>query len=166
MIILHLMEIDEINKKILNIIQENDKISYQELSEQLNLAASTIHNRVKNMEKDGIITQYSAVVDPYKVGFGSIAVIGLTVDIHKMNEIAEKLCSFDEIHMVGITSGDHDIVIQTLAENDKKLWKFINKNIKTIDGVNSKMHVSTFLELNKMNHNIKFKPSEDGSEIK
>ena len=161
MIILHLIYMDEINKKILNIIQENDKISYQEMSEQLNMAASTIHNRVKNMENDGIIKQYSAIVDPYKAGFDSIALIGLSVDIHKMNEIVERLCSFDEIHMVAVASGDHDIIIQMLARNNKELWKFINENIKTIDGVKSKMHVSSFLELRKMNHNIKFKTSEN-----
>ena len=150
---------DEINQKILNIIQVNDKISYQELSEKLSMAASTIHNRVKNMEHEGIIKQYSAVVDPFKVGFNSMALIGLSVDIHKMNEIAERLCSFDEIHMVAVASGDHDIIIQMLARDNKELWKFINENIKTIEGVKSKMHVSSYLELKKMNHNIKFKTS-------
>ncbi|MHA1190758.1 MAG: Lrp/AsnC family transcriptional regulator [Promethearchaeota archaeon] len=150
---------DKINQKILNIIQVNDKISYQELSEKLSMAASTIHNRVKNMEQEGIIKQYSAVVDPFKVGFDSMALIGLSVDIHKMNEIAERLCSFDEIHMVAIASGDHDIIIQMLARDNKELWKFINENIKTIEGVKSKMHVSSYLELKKMNHNIKFKTS-------
>jgi len=160
-VFLHLMYIDEINKKILNIIQANDKISYQEMSEQLNMAASTIHNRVKHMENEQIIKQYSAIVDPYKAGFDSIALIGLSVDIHKMNEIVERLCSFDEIHMVAVASGDHDIIIQMLARNNKELWKFINENIKTIDGVKSKMHVSSFLELRKMNHNIKFKTSEN-----
>ena len=156
MINLHLMSLDENNKKILNIIQANDKIPYQEMSEQLNLAASTIHNRVKQMENEGIIKKFSAIVDPYKVGFGSIALIGLSVDIHKMNEIAEELCKFDEIHLFAIASGDHDIIIQMLAPNDKELWKFINKNIKTIPGVKSKMHVSSFIELCKMDHNIKF----------
>lgn len=151
---------DETNKKILNIIQANDKISYQELSEKLSMAASTIHNRVKHMEDKGIIKQYSAVVDPFKVGFDSMALIGLSVDIHKMNEIAERLCTFDEIHMVAVASGDHDIIIQILARDNKELWKFINENIKTIEGVKSKMHVSSYLELKKMNHNIKFKPSE------
>ncbi|MHA1106254.1 MAG: Lrp/AsnC family transcriptional regulator [Promethearchaeota archaeon] len=152
---------DEINQKILNIIQVNDKISYQELSEKLSMAASTIHNRVKIMEKEGIIKQYSAVVDPFKVGFDSMALIGLSVDIHKMNEIAERLCSFDEIHMVAVASGDHDIIIQLLARDNKELWKFINENIKTIEGVKSKMHVSSYLELKKMNHNIKFKTSKN-----
>ena len=161
MFFIHLMSLDETNKKILNILQRDDKISYQEMSDKLKMAASTIHNRVKHMENEGIIKRYSAVVDPYKVGFNSIALIGLSVDIHKMNEIAEKLSSFDEIHMVAVASGDHDIIIQMLSRDDKALWKFINKNIKTIDGVNSKMHVSSFLELNKMDHNIKFKLSED-----
>ena len=44
---------DEVDQKILSLLQKNDKISYCKLAKYLNLAASTVHNRVKNMEKKG-----------------------------------------------------------------------------------------------------------------
>ncbi|MBD3256689.1 MAG: winged helix-turn-helix transcriptional regulator [Candidatus Lokiarchaeota archaeon] len=140
---------DENDKRILNILQEDVKVSYKEIADKLGLAASTIHARVKKMEKNGVIKNCSAIIDFKKVGYNTIAWIGLSVDPTKMNEVAEQLSNFEEIQVVAVSTGDHDVVAQIIAEDDKKLWKFINENIKTIDGVLSKMDVSSFIDINK-----------------
>jgi DNA-binding Lrp family transcriptional regulator len=88
---------DDIDKKILNILQKNDKTQYQKIAEDLNLGASTVHYRIKKLIKDGIITQFSAVIDPEKVGYTTTAVIGLNVDPLKMHDIARQLVSYYEV---------------------------------------------------------------------
>lgn len=147
--------LDEIDKKILNILQINDKVSYRELSDKLKLAASTIHNRVTKMIEEEIIKQFGAILDPAKIGYNTIAIIGLTVDPIRMNEIANKIASFDETQLVAISSGDHDIIAQIVAKDEKSLWNFINIKIKTINGINSQIHVSNFLDIYKSTHSIK-----------
>jgi Lrp/AsnC family transcriptional regulator for asnA, asnC and gidA len=149
------LSIDEIDKKILNVLQRNDKISYRELSEKLKLAASTIHNRVTKMIEEEIIKQFGAIVDPEKIGYNTIAIIGLSVDPVKMNEIAEIIASYDETQLVAISSGDHDIIAQIIAKDEKSLWNFINIKIKTINGIKPQIHVSNFLDIFKSTHSIK-----------
>lgn len=140
---------DEIDKKILNILQQNDKTQYQRIAEELDLGASTVHYRIKKLMKDNIITRFSAIVDPDKVGYTTTAMIGLNVDPLKMHDIARQLAVFDEVQIVTTSTGDHDIIIQVLAKDGKHLWRFINEHIKTIDGVDKKIHVSTFLDVYK-----------------
>jgi Lrp/AsnC family transcriptional regulator for asnA, asnC and gidA len=147
--------IDETDKKILNIIQENDKIPYRELAGKLKLAASTIHNRITKMIEEEIIKQFGAVVDPEKIGYNTIALVGLSVDPVKMSEIAEKIASFDETQLVAISSGDHDIITQIIAKDEKSLWNFINVKIKTINGIKPQIHVSNFLDIYKSTQSIK-----------
>ncbi len=147
--------IDEVDKKILNVLQRNDKISYRELSEKLQLAASTIHNRVTKMIEEEIIKQFGAIVDPEKIGYNTIAMIGLSVDPMKMNEIAEIIASYDETQLVAISSGDHDIIAQIIAKDEKSLWNFINIKIKTLNGIKPYIHVSNFLDIFKSTHSIK-----------
>jgi Lrp/AsnC family transcriptional regulator for asnA, asnC and gidA len=147
--------IDEVDKKILNVLQKNDKISYRELSEKLELAASTIHNRVTKMVEEEIIKQFGAIVDPEKIGYNTIAIVGLSVDPVKMNEIAEIISSYDETQLVAISSGDHDIIAQIIAKDEKSLWNFINIKIKTINGIKPHIHVSNFLDIFKSTHSIK-----------
>jgi len=147
--------IDETDKKILNILQINDKISYRELSEKLKLAASTIHNRVKKMIEEEIIKQFGAIIDPVKIGYNTIAIVGLSVDPIKMNDIAEKIASYDETQLVVISSGDHDIIAQIIAKDEKSLWNFINIKIKTLNGIKPQIHVSNFLDIYKSTQSIK-----------
>jgi Lrp/AsnC family transcriptional regulator for asnA, asnC and gidA len=147
--------VDEMDKKILNILQENNKISYRELAEKLELAASTIHNRVQKMIEEEIIKQFGAVVDPEKIGYNTIALVGLSVDPIKMNEIAEIIASYDETQLVAISSGDYDIVAQIIAKDEKSLWNFINIKIKTINGIKPRIRVSNFLDIYKSTQSIK-----------
>ncbi len=147
--------IDDVDKKILNILQMNDKISYRELSEKLQLAASTIHNRVTKMTDEEIIKQFGAVVDPVKLGYNTIAILGISVDPIKMNDIANQIASFDETQLVAISSGDHDIIVQIIAKDEKSLWNFINIKIKTINGIKPQIHVSNFLDIFKSTPLIK-----------
>ncbi len=147
---------DYIDKKILNLLQDNDKISYHKIAKILRMSASTVHSRVKKMTQNGIIKRFSAIIEPQKVGFNSIAIIGLTVDANKMSEAANALSLFKEVQIVSTSTGDHDLIALIIAEDEKSLWRFINRKIKTIDGINSRIDVSSFIDIYKFSHMIKF----------
>lgn len=150
------IQFDEKDQEILNYLQENYKISYKDLSKRVNLAASTIHNRVQNMIKDGIIRKFDILVDPLKVGYKSIAILGLSVDPMKLDEIAKKLTHYDDIQLVASSTGDHNLTVKIIAKDEKNLWKFINDEIKTLDGIQLPMHVSSFIDIFKMTQKINF----------
>jgi len=151
---------DDIDKKILNILQQNDKTQYQRIAKQLDLGASTVHYRIKKLMKQGIITSFSAIIDPEKVGYNTSAVIGLNVDPLKMHDIALQLTTYDEVQLVTTSSGDHDIIINILSKNGKHLWRFINEHIKPIEGVEKKIHVSTYLDIYKRTNMISLNADE------
>ena len=152
-----MVKMDDIDKDILNILQQNDKISYKEIGQKLNMAPSSIHNRVKNMEKSGLIKSFSAIVDPFKAGLNTVAVLGLSVDVQRLKDVAQILKSYDEVQTVAVTTGGHDMIAQVIARDEKELWRFINKKVKTIEGVRSQMDVSSFIDTCKMTHFINFK---------
>ena len=147
---------DYIDKTILNILQENDKLSYHKIAKMLRMSASTIHSRVKKMKQNGIIKRFCAVIEPQKVGFNSMAIIGLTVDANKMREAANVLSLYKEVQIVSTSTGDHDLIVLIIAKDEKSLWRFINQKVKTIEGINSRMDVSSFIDVYKFNQAIKF----------
>jgi Lrp/AsnC family transcriptional regulator for asnA, asnC and gidA len=140
---------DEIDKKILMILQKNAKTQYQKIAEELDIGASTVHYRIQNFLKHNVITSFSAIIKHEKVGFNTTAVIGLNVNPLKMHEIAQDLTNYDEVQIVTTSSGDHDIILQVLAKDGRHLWRFINEHIKPIEGVEKKIHVSSFLDVYK-----------------
>lgn len=152
---------DDIDKKILNILQENDKTQYQRIAKELNLGASTVHYRIKKLIHNDFILSFSAIIDPEKVGYSTSAVIGLNVDPLKMHDIARQLTTYNEVQLVTTSSGDHDIIINVLAKDGKHLWRFINENIKPIEGVEKKIHVSTYLDIYKRTNRINLKIDDE-----
>ncbi|MHA1669262.1 MAG: Lrp/AsnC family transcriptional regulator [Promethearchaeota archaeon] len=144
------------DKKILIILQKNNKISLAKIAELLGMAASSIHYRVRKMEKEGIIKKYSIIIDSVKVGYPTTAWLGISVEPLRMREIAKKMAEYDEVQLVATTTGDHDLVIQIIEESERDLWNFINEKIKTIPGVKSQIDVSCFIDVFKRSFEIKF----------
>jgi len=147
---------DDTDKKILNILQNNFRISYKKLGKKVKMAASSVHNRVQKMLDEGIIKKEDTIINPMKAGFNTIAMLGLSVDPLKMDEIAEKITTFDEVQLIATTTGDHDIIARVIAEDEKALWRFINEKVKTIDGIKSRMDVSSFIDIYKISYKINF----------
>ncbi len=147
---------DDIDKKILTLLQDNDRISFAKISKLLGMAPSSIHYRVRKMEKEGIIKKYCAIIDSAKVGYHTTAWLGLSLDPLRMRDIAEEIAKYDEVQLVATSTGDHDLVVQVIEKSDRDLWNFINKKIKTIPGVKSQMDVSSFIDLFKKSFEIKF----------
>lgn len=148
--------LDEKDKMILNILQDNYKISYKEISEKINLAASTIHNRVQNLINEEIIKKIDTIIDPLKVGYKAIAIVSLYGDPLKLKEIAEKLLKFDEIQLVATSGGEYNLILKLILSDEKNLWRFINEKVKIIEGVNPDIKVSSFIDLYKMSYKIRF----------
>ena len=153
---LHMIKMDDVDREILKILQENYRISYQELSKKLGKAASTIHNRVQNMVNEGIIKEFDTIIDPFKVGFEAIAVLGISVDPLKVHDVAKEIASFKQVQLVATSTGDHDLIVRIIEKDEKSLWRFIKNKIKTIEGVKPEMDVSSFIDIYKMTHKIEF----------
>lgn len=152
-----MVQMDEIDRQILNILQDNFRISYKDLGKKIGMAASSVHNRVQKMLDNGIIKKEDTIINPMKVGFEAVALIGLSVEPLKMNEVAKKIASYDEVMLIATTTGDHDIIARVIARDEKHLWRFINEKIKPIEGVKPRMDVSSFIDIFKMSHKINFK---------
>lgn len=148
--------LDDKDKMILDILQDNYKISYKEISERVNLAASTIHNRVQNMVNEGIIIKVDTIIDPLKAGYDTMAIIHLFVKPSKLNDIIQKLNRFNEIQLIATSAGEHNLILKLVASNEKSLWRFINEKIKSIDGISPEMKVSSFIDIFKMSNKIYF----------
>ncbi|MFX1428332.1 MAG: Lrp/AsnC family transcriptional regulator [Promethearchaeota archaeon] len=137
---------DDLDFKIITKLQENAKLSYKQIAKILKSPTSTIHFRVQKMIEEKIIVKFTSIIDVGKLGYETVGWVGLTIDPLKTEEIANKIASFEEVRMVSITAGAHNLVVQILSKNEKELWNFIRENIQTINGVQN-LDVSSSLKI-------------------
>jgi DNA-binding Lrp family transcriptional regulator len=73
-------ELDRLDRKLLDELQQDASLTSDKLAERVGLSASAVHRRVRRLEKEGIIERRIAVVDPSKVGRGALFIVGVEVE--------------------------------------------------------------------------------------
>lgn len=130
-----MLEVDDIDLKILEMLQEDGRVSFTAIAEKLRLSESTIRKRVQALQKRDIIKRFTAEIDPYKIGIRTVAIVGVDVDPTKLLEAAQKLCEIEEIRSVATSTGDHMIMTEIWTKDGRELSRLISEKIGEIDGV-------------------------------
>ena len=118
MYIMSKVNLDEIDHQILDILIDNTRIPYTDISKRLVISAGTVHVRVKKMEESGIIKGSSLNLDYVKLGYSFIAYVGIFLE--KTNTTSEVLKTLNEIPFVTvahITTGKFNIFCKVRARD-------------------------------------------------
>ena len=129
--------LDDLDWKILQALQENARGTYTEIGRQLGIAHSTVYERVKRMEKQGIIKKYTAVIDLEKADLKRItAIMTVITDPKESEKVAAKLSEFEDVLEVFTSlSEELSVIAKVVAENQDKLHSFIAQSVAPIRGV-------------------------------
>jgi Lrp/AsnC family leucine-responsive transcriptional regulator len=141
--------LDRTDKKILDILQSDSHISNQELADRVSLSPSPCLRRVKQLEEDGYIRQYVALVDPEKVGLtlSIILLVGLSShDPAKMQGFERAVKAFPEVVQCYLIAGQSaDYMLKVVVPSLSEYQSFLLNRLTRIDGV-SNVHSSFVLQ--------------------
>ncbi len=129
------MELDKRDKKIIKILQKNSRTPNTDIAQKLDISEAAVRNRIKKLQKQDIIKRFTVEIDPTKIGYNSIALVGVDVEPDKFLTAAEKLSQQEEISDVALTTGDHMIMMTIWAKNGDELTEIITEKIGKIDGI-------------------------------
>ncbi len=122
------MKFDKIDRQILDLLQENGRITIKSMSEILNLSTTPIFERVKKLEKQGIIKHYAAILDERKVGIKQIVFISLTLKEHNrsyLEKFVKEVKGFPEVMECYRITGNFDFLIKVLVKDIEAYETFI-----------------------------------------
>jgi len=135
---------DEKDEKIIKIMQENAKLSTQDISKKTLIPITTVHNRIKKLEKQGVIKGYTVNLDHSKVGKGLTAYTLVSIDYQCLKEanlttddLAKKLVSFEEVEQVSMVTGSVDIILKLRVKDMHDMDSFVTKKIRDQKGIGS-----------------------------
>ena len=144
--------IDATDKKILNELQANARITTRELADKLGLSTTPVFERIKKLEKNGLIKDYVALVDAGKLDFNLTAFTQVRLDIHSKEMIeafTKKITSFDEVVECYHTTGESDFLLKIIVEDMNEYYRFIMEQLTQTRDV---AHVNTSFVLNELKH--------------
>ncbi|MDE6410133.1 MAG: Lrp/AsnC ligand binding domain-containing protein [Muribaculaceae bacterium] len=147
-------KIDELDKKILNIIMRNARIPSKDVAVQCGVSRAAIHQRIQRLIDMKVITGSGYNVNPHKLGFNTCTYIGVSLEKGSMyREAVQALESIPEVVECHFTTGPYSLLIKLYAKDNQHLMELLNDKIQHIPGVTE---TETLISLEQsMNRQIK-----------
>lgn len=125
--------LDEVNKKIIEALQRDGRMSYAALAKVVGLSEAAVRQRMQRM-LDSDVMQIVAVTDPLRLGFNRQVMIGLRVE-GDLRPVADALAGLPEVDYVVICAGAYDLLAEMVCTDDDHLFTLLNDKIRVIPGV-------------------------------
>lgn len=132
------MKLDSTDLKILDFLQEDANLTAKELSAKLSLSSTPIYERIKKMEKAGVIKKYVALLDPEKLNRQLMVFINITIKEHNHNQrqkFLKRILELEEVTELYHTSGACDFVAKVRFENIKDYRDFLVNKVAPIENI-------------------------------
>ena len=131
--------LDEKDRAILQEVSRDSSQTTKRLARKLGLPPTTVHNRIARLEKEGVITGYSAHIDHAKAGKPLGAIINVTVNYQALkrsqHDTAKQIAEFEGVDEVAIVTGEMDIVVKLHVRDANELDEFLTKKLRTVASV-------------------------------
>lgn len=138
--------IDGIDKTILRALMSDARTPVLEIAREVGISGAAIHQRLRKLEKSGIISGSKFVINPKVLGYTTMAFIGIYLDKAMSNpEAVKQLQKIPEVLECHYTTGNWSIFIKILCKDNEHLMHLLNKDIQSISGVS---RTETFISLN------------------
>jgi len=130
--------VEEIDRRIVNLLSRNGRMSFTELARQAGLSVSAVHQRVRRLETDGVITGYVALCDPNVIGLPMTAFVSVKpFDPAAPDEVPEKLRNLDAIEACHSVAGDENYILKVRVASPAALEDLLQQ-IRSIAQVSTR----------------------------
>ena len=144
------IKLDQIDKKILEILQSNAKITNSQLAQEIGLSTAPTLERVRKLENGGLILSYHAEIDVKQMGLGTGVFVLISLSGHKKNQImsfVDKVNKIPEVIECHHITGSGDFLLKVLTRDISSYQQLILNtlvDIEEIGNMQSMMILSTF----------------------
>ena len=137
-----LPRLDDIDRNILAELTSNGRASVTAVAEAVHISRAHAYSRIARLTETGVLSRFTAVVDPVKAGLRSSAYVTLKVRQHSWRELKERLRAVPEIHHIALVGGSFDVILLVRAEDNVHLRQVIFDQLQSMPGV---LDTQTFL---------------------
>ena len=128
-------KLDEIDNKILNVLQGDARASFSKIAELVSMTHTPVVERIRKMEEAGIITNYFATLDREKIGKPVLVILSLKLkqpDQKALQQFEYEMNLLSEVQQVWVVSGDWNFVLHVTAKSPNEYFVFLMEKISSL----------------------------------
>jgi len=122
---------DDIDLRIIALLQEDSRLSFNKIANRLEVSVGTAYNRVKNLEAIGIVKGYTVTLDPSKLGYGLTAIIMIQAEGGHLTEVEQEIAKNVNVIAIYDITGDYDAAVVAKFKDRSGLNDFVKSLLAT-----------------------------------
>ncbi|MCP4363451.1 MAG: Lrp/AsnC family transcriptional regulator [Chloroflexi bacterium] len=132
------IELDDVDKAILDVLQCNGRVSNVELARQVNLSPPATHARLRRLEQQGFVRDYVALLDREQIGYDLLCFVQVSLMVHQLDQVqqfrnaVEAMPEVLECHHI---TGEYDYLLKVILHNRADLERFVVNQLTPLSGV-------------------------------
>ena len=134
------MNLDNTDRKLLNFLQQDCKQTNKELSSKLNLSVTAVYERIKKLERAGVVKKYVALLDKEKVNMGFVVFCQIKLVQHAkeyLTKFEKEVTQLDEVLECFHVSGDYDYLLKVMVKDMPHFRSFMVTKLTTLKHIGS-----------------------------
>ncbi len=136
--------LDVVDKQIIDMLMDNAKSSLAQISKQVGISTTAVHQRIKKLENAEVIENSVSILNPRKIGYKVVSYIGVFLDQPSFYQEAVKaLKEINEVVEAHYTTGNYTVFLKVVCKDNDHLMKILNK-LQKLKGVT---RTETFISL-------------------
>ena len=132
------LSLDAVDFRILNLLQENGRLSIRELAKKVNLSPTPVHERLRRLESSGIIDHYAAVINTNRIGSFIVFFVNIILKEHSTRqggEFISRITAFPEVVEFHVIGGEHDFMIKVIVPDMAAYRRFFVEQLGEIPNI-------------------------------
>lgn len=126
-------DLDEVDQYIIEAMRQDGRIAFAQIAQQLNVSPGMIRVRYNRLIDVGIL-KVVAVTNPLRMGYKTMAMIGIRTEGEKMLQVAEQVAAFEEVIYLIVVSGRYDIIAEVVCRDHAHLLRFLTEKLYKVEG--------------------------------
>ena len=131
------MDLDEIDHRILNELRRDARASMSAVARVAHISRASAYARVNKLTEAGVITGYSARIDPVRAGYHASAYVALLIDQQPWQDLRARLIEIPEVEHIALIGGEFDLMLLIRARDNADLRRIVLEEVHAIPSVRS-----------------------------
>ena len=136
--------LDDIDRRIIAELEADARLSGRALADRVSISRANAYARLDRLLADGVITGFTAVVDPSRVGLMTSAYVTLSVRQNSWRDLKDRLAAIKEIRHMALTGGEFDVMLLVRAADNNALRQVVLEQLQALPGVLSTRTILIF----------------------
>jgi DNA-binding Lrp family transcriptional regulator len=129
------VRLDDTDRSIVAELREDGRLSMRALAERLHISRASAYTRVERLVSDGVITGYTALIDPERYGFGISAYVYLKISQHSWKAVRRQVLQIPEVWHGALVSGENDLVLLVRTQDAASMRELVLNTFQTMPDV-------------------------------